>query len=176
MARRVTRYIGRDLSDRGSAPRDLDVEALGGGRYAVTLDGHRYELESLVLPHGAVSMIIEGRSYSVEFEEKGDEVDVLLRGQVNRFDIADERRLKLRAAGVSFSAEGRQTVTAPMPGKIVKVFVKAGDEVTEGQGLVVVEAMKMENELKSPKAGKVVEVTAREGTAVENGAKLVVVE
>ena len=55
-----------------------------------------------------------------------------------------------------------------MPGKVVKVFVKLGDEVKEGQGLVVVEAMKMENELKSPKAGKVVEVFAKEGSAVEN--------
>jgi biotin carboxyl carrier protein len=63
-----------------------------------------------------------------------------------------------------------------MPGKVVKVLVKVGDEVKEGQGLVVVEAMKMENELKSPKAGKVVEVLAKEGATVENNAKLVVVE
>jgi biotin carboxyl carrier protein len=63
-----------------------------------------------------------------------------------------------------------------MPGKVVKVLVKVGDEVKEGQGLVVVEAMKMENELKSPKAGKVVELPAKEGTAVEINAKLVVVE
>jgi biotin carboxyl carrier protein len=63
-----------------------------------------------------------------------------------------------------------------MPGKVVKVLVKLGDEVKEGQGLVVVEAMKMENELKSPKAGKVVELLAKEGSTVENNAKLVVVE
>jgi len=67
-------------------------------------------------------------------------------------------------------------VNSPMPGKVVKVFVKVGDEVSEGQAVVVVEAMKMENELKAPKAGKVTEVTAREGTAVENGSKLVVIE
>ena len=86
------------------------------------------------------------------------------------------RRRRRRAAAGGFSAEGRQVICAPMPGKIVKVLVKAGDEVQEGQGLVVVEAMKMENELKSPKAGKVVELTAKEGTTVENNAKLVVVE
>jgi biotin carboxyl carrier protein len=101
---------------------------------------------------------------------------VLVRGQVARVDVADERRLRLRAGSAGFTAEGKQVINAPMPGKVVKVLVKVGDEVKEGQGLVVVEAMKMENELKSPKAGKVVELLAKEGTTVENNAKLVVVE
>jgi biotin carboxyl carrier protein len=121
-------------------------------------------------------MIVEGQSFNVEFDEKGDEVGVLLRGQLTRFDVADERKIRMRAATASFSVEGKQTIAAPMPGKIVKIFVKVGDEVTEGQGLVVVEAMKMENELKSPKAGKVTEVITKEGSTVENGAPLVVVE
>lgn len=176
MANRTTRYVARDLAHQQGEPQTLEVESLGASRFAVTLRGHRYELESLVLPHGAVSMIIEGHSYSVEFEERGDEVAVLVRGQVSRFDVVDERRLRLRAAAATFTAEGKQTVCAPMPGKIVKVLAKVGDEVTEGQGLVVMEAMKMENELKSPKAGKVIEVLAREGTTVDNGAKLAVVE
>jgi biotin carboxyl carrier protein len=68
------------------------------------------------------------------------------------------------------------TACGAWPGKIVKVLVALGDDVQEGQGLVVVEAMKMENELKSPKAGKVVELFAKEGATVENNAKLVVVE
>jgi biotin carboxyl carrier protein len=176
MATRTTRYMAKDLAKKKAEPTALDVEPLGSGRYAVTMDGHRYELESLVLSHGAVSMIVEGHSYSVEFDARGDEVDVMVRGQVNRFDVVDERRLRLRAASVGFTAEGRQTIAAPMPGKVVKVFVKVGEAVTEGQGLVVIEAMKMENELKSPKAGTVVAVSAKEGTAVENGATLVVVE
>jgi biotin carboxyl carrier protein len=65
---------------------------------------------------------------------------------------------------------------APMPGKIVHVLVRLGDQVQEGQALVVIEAMKMENELKSPKAGKVAEILAIEGSAVEKNAKLMVVE
>jgi biotin carboxyl carrier protein len=173
---RSTKYFAKNLALKDAPASELDVESLGDGRYAVTLEGHRFELESLVLPHGAVSMIVEGQSFSVEFDEKGDEVGVLLRGQLTRFDVADERKIRMRAATAGFSVEGKQTITAPMPGKIVKVFVKVGDEVTEGQGLVVVEAMKMENELKSPKAGKVTEVITKEGATVENGAPLVVVE
>ncbi|MBL8955310.1 MAG: biotin/lipoyl-binding protein [Myxococcaceae bacterium] len=171
---RTTRYYAK--TKRGQEPETVDVSPLGGQRYAVTYLGAKHELESLVLPHGAVSLIIDGESYAVEFEEVGDEVRVLVKGQVTKVDVADERKMRMRAAGGSFTVEGKQTIAAPMPGKVVKVFVKVGDTVTEGQGIVVVEAMKMENELKSPKAGKVVEVAAVEGTAVENGAKLVVVE
>jgi biotin carboxyl carrier protein len=173
---RKTRYFAKNLSHQQAEALAIDVESLGNGLYAVTMDGRRYELDSLVLPHGAVSMLVEDHSYNVDFEERGDEVGVLVRGEILRFDIADERRLRMRAAGAAFEAEGKQVIVAPMPGKIVKVLVAAGDEVAEGQGLVVVEAMKMENELKAPKAGKVTEVLAKEGTAVENGAKLVVVE
>jgi biotin carboxyl carrier protein len=175
MARKTT-YFAKNLAQKDAAATAIEVESLGHGLYAVTVDGRRSELDSLVLPHGAVSVLVEDDSFNVDFEEKGDEVAVLLRNEVLRFDIVDERRLRMRAAAASFQAEGKQTITAPMPGKIVKVFVKPGDEVAEGQGLVVVEAMKMENELKAPKAGKVTEVLAKEGSTVENGAKLVVVE
>ena len=73
-------------------------------------------------------------------------------------------------------ADGAKAVRAPMPGKIVKVLVKAGDEVRARQGLVVVEAMKMENELRSPKDGRVTDVQVTEGVSVEAGRILVVVE
>ena len=173
---RSTKYFAKNLAHKETPAAEVELESLGGGRYAVTLEGRTFEVESLVLPNGAVSMIVEGKSFSVEFDEKGDEVSVLLRGQLTRFDVADERKLRMREATAGFTVEGKQTVTAPMPGKIVKIFVKVGDAVTEGQGLVVVEAMKMENELKSPKAGKVTEIITKEGATVENGAPLVVVE
>jgi biotin carboxyl carrier protein len=80
-----------------------------------------------------------------------------------------------RGAGAA-QAAGTQRVLAPMPGKIVKVLVKAGDEVKARQGLVVVEAMKMENELRSPKDGRVSDVLVVEGASVEAGRLLVVVE
>jgi biotin carboxyl carrier protein len=157
-------------------PVPVDIEPLGGGRFALVLDGQRHEVDALALDHGAVSLLVDGESFSVEFDESGDEVAVLVRNQVTRIDVADERKLRLRAARSGFIAEGRQVVIAPMPGKVVKVLVKLGDEVKEGQGLVVVEAMKMENELKSPKAGKVTELLAQEGTAVEQNARLVAIE
>jgi len=73
-------------------------------------------------------------------------------------------------------ASGVQKITAPMPGKVLRVLVRAGDEVTLRQPLVVIEAMKMENELASPKAGRVKEVAVSEGQSVEAGRLLVIVE
>ncbi|XXF79194.1 DUF2118 domain-containing protein [Myxococcaceae bacterium GXIMD 01537] len=168
------RYFTKLQGQKEAVP--VDIEPAGENRYKLTLQGQTHFIDALTLPHGAVTMLLDGHSYGVEFEENGDEVGVLVRGQVTRVDVADERRLRLRAGAVGFSAEGKQLISAPMPGKVVKVLVKVGDEVKQGQGLVVVEAMKMENELKSPKDGKVVELFAKEGTAVENNAKLVVVE
>ena len=79
---------------------------------------------------------------------------VRVKDSVYPIEILDEKKLRMRRAAARFTVEGRQTLTAPMPGRIVRVLVKAGDEVREGQGLVVVEAMKMENEMKSPKGGR----------------------
>jgi biotin carboxyl carrier protein len=157
-------------------PFTVELEPGPNGRFFLTLEGKRHEVDALRVEHGAVSMIVDGESYSIEFEERDDQVVVHLKDQVIGIDVSDERRHRLKMARGGFRAEGKQIITAPMPGKIVKVLVKPGDEVNEGQGLIVVEAMKMENELKSPKAGKVVELFAREGAAVEINAKLVVVE
>jgi biotin carboxyl carrier protein len=154
----------------------VDIEDQGSGRYVLTIDGARHVVDAVPLDHGAVSLLIDGRSYDVELEEVGDEVQVLVNGQLLVVDVADERALRLRAGAAGFTVTGRVTLTAPMPGKVVRVLVAPGAVVTEGQGLLVVEAMKMENELKSPKAGTVIEVFAKEGSAVEANAKLLTVE
>ncbi len=74
------------------------------------------------------------------------------------------------------AAEGRQAVAAPMPGRVIRVLVEAGQAVEAGQGLIVVEAMKMQNEMKSPKAGRVIEVKASDGATVAAGDVLIVIE
>jgi biotin carboxyl carrier protein len=154
----------------------VDVEEAGEGRLVLTVDGQRHEVDALPLDHGAVSLLLDSQVYDVEFDDVGEEVLVLVRGDSFRVDVADERALRLRAGAATFQVEGKVTVTAPMPGKLVRLLVKVGEVVAEGHGLVVVEAMKMENELKSPKAGTVTEVFVREGATVEANAKLLTVE
>ena len=168
------RYVTRVRGARESVP--VDIEDLGDGRYAIRIGGRTHTVDARALEHGAVSLLVDGRSYDVELDESGDEVQVLVDFELLTVDVADERAVSLRAGAAGFSVTGKVLVTAPLPGKVVRVLVAPGAQVTEGQGLVVVEAMKMENELKSPKAGTVVEVFAKEGSAVEANAKLLTVE
>lgn len=150
--------------------------AAAEGKYRVRIDGKELLVDAVHLPGLCLSIVAGVRSARCELEPgKDGELSVLVGESAHRLTLLDERRLRLSRAAGKFSAEGPQRIDAPMPGKVVRVLVKVGDEVVEGQGLVVVEAMKMENELKSPKAGRIAELQAVEGAAVEAGAKLVVV-
>ncbi len=120
---------------------------------------------------GQFSVLLNGRSYRVARSRDGE---MQVNGRTVAVQIFDPRALRGRGRGGS--AQGRQNVSAPMPGKVVRVLVAPGDAVETGQGLVVVEAMKMQNEMKSPKAGRVAEIKTKEGAAVTAGDVLVVVE
>ena len=159
----------------GGEERLIEITPRENG-YHVVIDKKVLEVDAVHLQGFALSLIAGTRSYRCDIEPgKDGRLSVLVGENVFPMELLDERRLRLRQAGGKFSLEGPQRIDAPMPGKVVRVLVKAGDEVGEGQGLIVVEAMKMENELKSPKAGKVTELHAVEGATVESGAKLAVV-
>jgi biotin carboxyl carrier protein len=114
---------------------------------------------------GVWSILIEGRSYDVRVA--GDEIL-----------IGPYRTTAQRWKPGSGAAEshGRAVLSAPMPGKVVRVLAAPGDEVAEGQGIVVVEAMKMQNEMKAPRAGRVVSITVAAGDTVTAGAPLATIE
>ncbi len=160
----------------GGRERTVEVRSLEAGIFEVRLGDRVHRVDAYRHDYGTLSLLVDGASYSATLDERGAEVHVRLEESVFEMELLDERRLRLRRAAVGFSAEGKQTVTAPMPGKVVKVLVRGGDEVAEGQPLVVIEAMKMENELRSPRAGKVVELQVQEGQTVDRNAKLLAVE
>jgi biotin carboxyl carrier protein len=164
------------LLDGGQRERAVQVRPLGPGLFEVRIGDQVHRVDAYRHDHGTLSLLVDGTSYSATLDERGARVHVRLDGSVFPIEILDERRLRLRRAAGRFTVEGKQTVTAPMPGKIVKVLASLGAEVREGQGLVVIEAMKMENELKSPKDGRVVELHVKEGQTVEGNAKLCAVE
>jgi acetyl/propionyl-CoA carboxylase alpha subunit len=160
----------------GGQEHRLDVRQ-EGERLRVLLDDREMSVDFLRVDPGLYSLLIEGRSYEIDLVEQGDGLIVLVNGQPFHVLVQDERERRLRAAaGKDEAKAGKRVVTAPMPGKVVKVLVRPGDAVRPGDGVIVVEAMKMENELKAPAAGTVKEIRVEEGRAVGGGDVLVVIE
>lgn len=171
---------------------NFDIE-INGRQHAVKVErvGSRFRIESggrvdvvgvARIDRTTMSMILEGdhdTSHEVSLldgREPGD-LEVHLRAGVvlARIASAGERGRRSSGAGLGVPG-GPQRVTAPMPGKIVKVLVKPGDEVAVRQGIVVIEAMKMENELRATRAGHVKDVHVAEGDLVDAGRLLAVIE
>jgi acetyl/propionyl-CoA carboxylase alpha subunit len=138
-----------------------------------SIDGRKVEADVVVIADGAFSVLIGGRSLDVRVEESIGGLRVRSGGHVFAVSVSDPRKYRRGAAGIS--AEGRQQVNAPMPGKVVRVLVNAGEAVKAGQGLLVIEAMKMQNEIRSPKSGVVEKLLATEGQPVVAGETLAVI-
>jgi biotin carboxyl carrier protein len=161
------------ILDVTASGRTIRVEVRGsGGRYTVVLDGTPLEVDRVTAGRHFASLLVGGESHDVAVEKRPGGYLVLLPGGAVSVDLAEAAR---RTASAPRRANGPFRLTAPMPGRVVRVLAEAGKDVDAGRGLVVIEAMKMENELKSPRAGRVLEVAVREGQAVEAGALLAVV-
>ena len=164
-----------EVSD-GKTTARIGLREVGESVYELSIDGKTCRVDASRSGRMIYSVIEDGHQYEAVVYERGSHgFDVLIAGRLFHLDATDERQ-KLLAHVSKVKAEGKQTITAQMPGKIVKLSVAVGDAVAEGQGLVVIEAMKMENEIPSPIDGRVVEIGVREGEAVEMGATLLVVE
>ncbi len=144
------------------------------GRYRASVDGKIFAVEAHLLRPGVLSLLIENRAYRVVLEDHPEEPAIHLAGQRVMYRVDDPRSLKGRRAHAKGS-DGPKAIKASMPGRVVRVLAARGDAVEANQGVVVVEAMKMQNELKSPKAGVVAEVRVAAGDTVAAGDVLVVI-
>lgn len=148
--------------------RTVEIESTAPGRYRLRWEGETHEVDMVRPTPEAFQMLIDGESWEAGCvaTERGYLVDVV--GVCTEVEVVDPRRKALRLAGASASG----VVATSMPGRIVRLMVGVGDRVTKGQPVIVVEAMKMENELKSPVEGTVGEVMVAPGQPVEAGTKL----
>ena len=144
---------------------------LGTGVLECSVDGRAMLIDVRMLEPGVMSLIVEGRQYRCVLDGDG----VVIGGRRFAFEVEDPRSLQGRRGGAG-GAQGPRPVKAPMPGRVVRLLVKVADEVTEGQGVVVIEAMKMQNELKASKAGHVMKIGVAVGDTVGSGDVLLVVE
>jgi biotin carboxyl carrier protein len=143
------------------------------GRVQARVGPREYDLEVVSPEAGVYTFLAGDRVYEARVWIEPNSLRVTIGGHLFSTGIIDRKH---RRSTTEHGIEGRQNLVAPMPGRVVRVLLGAGDEVTLGQGVLVVEAMKMQNEIKSPKSGRIVEVRVTEGAAVNANQVLAVVE
>ena len=144
------------------------------GHMSCTIDGRALEADAVEVAPGIYSILIGGACFEARVEPDAMSLRVTITGREYAAQIRDPRQWR-RNRGAAIEAEGSQRVLAPMPGKVVRVLVKAGEAVEIGKGILVVEAMKMQNEVRSPKSGKIDRGLVSEGQAVSAGEVLAIV-
>ena len=139
-----------------------------------SIDGAEREADVETPEPCVYSVLLEGRSYEARVERTARQTVVVIDGYRFEIQVRDPRRW-LKQSG-SRRGEGSETLAAPMPGRVIRILAAAGETVAAGQGILVVEAMKMQNELKATRPGRITAVHAREGATVAAGEELVTIE
>ena len=164
-------------------------------KYIATIEDKEYEIEILSetrvlideVPHEinfkrlrqylSFSLLVDGKSYETNIYQDNNDWEVLLRGRQFTVDVEDERERRLRLAAGHISVhKGKFVLRAPMPGLVIDIPVAEGDQVTKGDVLVILESMKMQNELTAPRDGTVTRIQAKVNDNVERKESLLVLE
>jgi len=153
------------------------VELLKGDKtWTCRVDESEMEIDAAFTARDVLSILIGGKAFEIKREYSlNGELHVVIGSERFSSEVRDPRSLKARRAAYA-GTEGPAKLTSPMPGKVVRILAPENSEVEAGQGVIVVEAMKMQNELKSPKKGVVRKITVAEGTAVNAGDTLAIIE
>ena len=158
----------------GDDEREFPVETQNDGRYEVTTpDGDTFVVEAYEPEAGRLHLLRDGESHDVEIREVDASYDVKQDGQRHQIEVLNERELRMLKAGVGAAGGGGPDLESPIAGTVVETIAAEGDDVDKGETVVIVEAMKMENDLKAHKAGAISAVQVESGDSVEIGDTLV---
>jgi biotin carboxyl carrier protein len=144
------------------------------GRWDCRLDGREVLVDAVLARRDVLSVLIGGKAYEIKRERSATDMHLWVGSVRYGVRVRDPRSLRSRQG--ADDGKGPRKLVAPMPGKVVRVLVREEAEVEAGQGIVVVEAMKMQNEIKSPKKGTIQKILVSEGAAVNAGDVLAIVE
>ena len=162
--------VGRGDAETSVSVRRIDDTDAGGVRYGVTIgDGAEVIVDAVRPVSDVISLVHQSRSWEAGLVETEDGFEVEVVGIRHDLQVMDPRKKALRMA----DGAGENSIKTQMPGRIVRILVSEGDTVSEGQPLIVVEAMKMENELKSPVDGTVAKLCVEEGDQVQARSTLI---
>jgi biotin carboxyl carrier protein len=151
----------------------LDLKQIDG-RWDCRIDGRAIEVDAVLVQPNVLSLRIANKAYEVKCERVGSDTNIWVGSRRFVTEVRDPR--SLRSRGHAADEQGPKKLIAPMPGKVVRVLVREGAMVEAGAGVLVVEAMKMQNEVKSPKKGTIQRIIVSEGAAVNAGDVLAIVE
>jgi biotin carboxyl carrier protein len=151
----------------------LELNRVDGG-WSCRLDGQDIEVDAVLARPDVLSLRVGNQAYEVKCERVASDLHLWVGSERFAVEVRDPRSLRGRAR--TAEDHGPRKLTAPMPGKVVRVLAGQGDEVASGAGVLVVEAMKMQNEIKSPKKGTIQKILVSEGAAVNAGDVLAIVE
>ena len=160
--------------EAGNEPHRLELKKTDAG-WECRLDGRAIQVDAIIPRRDVLSFIIDGRSYEIKREQTATGLHLWVGGSRFAVELRDPRSLRSRQKTAG-NEKGPVKIAAPMPGRVVRVLITENHEVEAGQGLLVVEAMKMQNEIKSPKKGIVKKILVSPGTAVNPGDILAIVE
>ncbi len=146
-----------------------------GEQWKCRLDGRELAVDIVYGQNGVLSLLLGGKSYEVKQETVGAETNIVVGHERFNASVRDPRSFRSRSR-VGAAEQGVMKIKAPMPGKVVRVLAGVGTQVELGQSVIVIEAMKMQNELKAPKNGVVKKINVAEGAAVDAGQALAEVE
>jgi len=158
----------------GGKPHRLELEKSAAG-WECRLDGHSIHVDALIPRRDVLSLLVDGRCYEIKREQTASDLHMWVGNARFAVELRDPRSLRSRQKTTG-DEKGPKKILAPMPGRIVRLLVTENSEVEAGQGIVVVEAMKMQNEIKSPRKGVVRKISAAPGAAVNPGDVLAIVE
>jgi acetyl/propionyl-CoA carboxylase alpha subunit len=178
VASRIDGQLDRPMSRKyiatvGEESRLVDVAGIDG-RYRVTIGDAVWDVDARLTAPGIYSLLVDGVSYVADVVDRDGACLVEVGGELYEITVEEQTRHIIRTRGGAAGAARSRTLIAPLPGKISRVAVRVGDRVEAGTTLLVIEAMKMENEFKAATAGTVAEVRVASGQAVNAGDILIV--
>jgi biotin carboxyl carrier protein len=156
--------------------REVEISRQDRHRFRVTIDGEAHEADARLCGPDLLSVLVDNSSYDISFSSDDTRVLLNFRNRHFNIDVLDERRMRMRRVRSELDISGPEVIKTSMPGKVVGVLVEEGQQVKPGTGVVIIEAMKMENEIRCRNGGVIKAVHVSAGQAVEGDAVLVEIE
>jgi acetyl/propionyl-CoA carboxylase alpha subunit len=156
--------------------RELEITRLDSHRYRVLVDGEPHEVDAQLCAADLLSVLIDNSSYDISFSYADPGVILNFRNRHFNIEVLDERRMRMRRVQSELDITGPEIIKTSMPGKVVKVLVEESQTVEPGAGVIIIEAMKMENEIRCRNGGKVKAIHVTAGQAIEGDVVLIEIE